>query len=55
MNKFKHSLARIALGNLAGFNQSNTAAGIGPNSNRTKKQAEGLALLGAELLTLVER
>jgi hypothetical protein len=54
MSEFKHSLARIAVWNLAGFNQSNPAAGIGPNSNRAKNQAEGLALLDAELVTLVE-
>lgn len=54
MSEFKHSLARIAVWNLAGFNQSNQATGIGPNSNRAKKQAEGLALLDAELVTLVE-
>ncbi|WP_022663639.1 GMP synthase [Desulfospira joergensenii] len=54
MNEFKHSLARIAVWNLAGYNQSNTAAGIGPNTKRAKKQAEGLALLDAELVTLVE-
>ena len=54
MSEFKHSLARIAVWNLAGFNQSNPATGIGPNSNRAKNQAEGLALLDAELVTLVE-
>jgi endonuclease/exonuclease/phosphatase family metal-dependent hydrolase len=54
MLAFNHSLARIAVWNLAGFNQSNQAAGIGPNSIRAKKQAEGLALLDAELVTLVE-
>lgn len=54
MSEFMHSLARIAVWNLAGFNQSNPAAGISPNSKRAKKQAEGLALLDAELVTLVE-
>lgn len=54
MSNFKHSIARVAVWNLAGFNQPNPAAGIGPNSNRAKKQAEGLALLDAELVTLVE-
>lgn len=54
MSEFKHSLARIAVWNLAGFNQSNHAEGIKPKSKRTKKQAEGLALLDAELVTLVE-
>lgn len=54
MSEFKHSLARIAVWNLAGFNQANPAAGISSNSDRAKKQAEGLALLDAELVTLVE-
>ncbi len=54
MSNFKHSIARVAVWNLAGFNQPNPAAGIGPNSNRAKKQAEGLALLDSELVTLVE-
>ena len=54
MSEFKHSLARVAVWNLAGFNQSNPAAGIDPNSDRAKNQAEGLALLDAELVTLVE-
>lgn len=54
MSKFKHSIARIAVWNLAGFNQSNPAAGIGPNSQQAKNQAEGLALLDAEFVTLVE-
>ncbi len=54
MSEFKHSLARIAVWNLAGFNKSNPSEGIKPNSNRAKKQAEGLALLDAELVTLVE-
>lgn len=54
MSEFKHSLARIAVWNLAGFNQSNPSAGISPNSDRAMKQAEGLALLDAELVTLVE-
>lgn len=54
MRQFQHSLARIAVWNLAGFNQSNQPAGISPNSKRAKNQAEGLALLDAELVTLVE-
>ena len=54
MNQFKHSLARIAIWNLAGFNQPNPVAGISPSSNRAKNQAERLALLDAELFTLVE-
>ena len=54
MSKFKHSLARVAVWNLAGFNLYHPAVGIGPNTNRAKNQAEGLALLDAELVTLVE-
>lgn len=54
MIEFKHTLARIAVWNLAGYNQANPALGINPNSEKTKKQAEGLALLDAELVTLVE-
>jgi endonuclease/exonuclease/phosphatase family metal-dependent hydrolase len=54
MSAFKHSLARIAVWNLAGNNLFNPAAGIGPNTKRAKNQAEGLALLDAELVTLVE-
>ena len=54
MSAFKHSLARIAVWNLAGFNRFNQAAGIDPSSDRAKNQAEGLALLDAELVTLVE-
>ena len=54
MNEFPHSLIRIAVWNLAGFNPFNSATGIPKNSERIKKQAEGLALLDAELVTLVE-
>ena len=54
MVDFNHSLARIGVWNLAGYNPRNTAAGIGPRSSKAEKQAEGLALLDAELVTLVE-
>ena len=54
MTTFQHSLARIAVWNLAGFNQLNPSAGIDPASDKVKKQAEGLALLDAELVALVE-
>ena len=50
MNSFKHSLIRIAVWNLAGFNQSNPNEGINVDSERIKTQAEGLALLDAELI-----
>ena len=46
MPDFEHALARVAVWNLAGF------GGIDPD--RMRRQAEGLALLDAELVTLVE-
>ncbi|MBB5721902.1 hypothetical protein FHS72_001526 [Loktanella ponticola] len=46
MQTFQHALARVAVWNLAGF------GGIKPD--RMKQQALGLALLDAELVTLVE-
>ncbi|MGR3291511.1 MAG: endonuclease/exonuclease/phosphatase family protein [Paracoccaceae bacterium] len=46
MHKFEHTVARVAVWNLAGF------GGI-PDARRDK-QVEGLALLDAELVTLVE-
>jgi hypothetical protein len=54
MNEFPHTLIRIAVWNLAGFNPINPSTGIPQNSERIKKQAEGIALLDAELMTLVE-
>ena len=54
MVTFSHSLARVAVWNLAGFNPFNTSAGIPDGDPRIDKQAEGLALLDAELVTLVE-
>ncbi len=54
MVSFSHSLARIAVWNLAGFNPVNTSLGIPANSDRVAHQIEGLALLDAELITLVE-
>lgn len=44
MSEFKHTLARIAVWNLAGFNKTNPAEGIKPNSQCAHNQAEGLAL-----------
>ena len=46
MHKFEHSVARVAVWNLAGFG--------GIPAERLEKQIEGLALLDAELVTLVE-
>ncbi|RLK10393.1 endonuclease/exonuclease/phosphatase family protein [Ruegeria conchae] len=54
MVTFSHSLVRIAVWNLAGFNPFNTSLGIPANSERVIHQIEGLALLDAELITLVE-
>ena len=54
MIEFSHSVMRIAVWNLAGNNIFDKDAGIPPNSEKAKNQAEGLALLDAEFVTLVE-
>jgi len=54
MKEFPHSLIRVAVWNLAGFNPINPTIGIPATSVRIEKQAEGLALLDVELVTLVE-
>ena len=46
MSEFGHTTAKIAARNLAGFNA--------PNAARIKRQIDGLALLDAEVVTLVE-
>lgn len=46
MTSFSHTTARIAAWNLAGFNMI--------DSNRLKNQVDGLAILDAEVITLVE-
>lgn len=46
MSEFGHTTARIAAWNLAGFNA--------PNAERIARQVEGLAILDAEVVTLVE-
>jgi len=46
MTTFEHALARVAVWNLAGFG--------GISAARRKRQALGLALLDAEIVTLVE-
>jgi endonuclease/exonuclease/phosphatase (EEP) superfamily protein YafD len=46
MLEFQHTLARVAVWNLAGFG--------GIPADRMQKQVDGLALLDAELVTLVE-
>ncbi|MDJ1007437.1 MAG: GMP synthase [Paracoccaceae bacterium] len=54
MVAFSHSIIRVAVWNLAGFNLFEPGSGIPPDSNRALNQAEGLALLDAEIVTLVE-
>ncbi|MBL4628155.1 MAG: GMP synthase [Roseicyclus sp.] len=44
----RHAIARVAIWNLAGF------GGIPPGSLKAERQAEGLALLDADFVTLVE-
>ena len=46
MHSFQHAVARVAVWNLAGYG--------GIPAERMEKQVEGLALLDAELVTLVE-
>ncbi|MEM7254455.1 MAG: GMP synthase [Pseudomonadota bacterium] len=53
MTQFTHSLARVAVWNLAGFTPGG-GGGIAPDSERAENQARGLAYLDAELVTLVE-
>ncbi|GAA0467513.1 hypothetical protein GCM10009096_05400 [Parasphingorhabdus litoris] len=54
MVEFTHSIMRAAVWNLAGFSLQGKPIGISANSNKAKNQAQGLALLDAELVTLVE-
>ena len=51
---FNHSIIRMAVWNLAGFTLPGRSVGISARSNKAGKQAEGLALLDAEFVTLVE-
>ncbi|MEM9320257.1 MAG: endonuclease/exonuclease/phosphatase family protein [Pseudomonadota bacterium] len=48
----EHAIGRVAVWNLAGF--SFDGQGIDPNSEKAKRQAEGLALLDADFVCLVE-
>lgn len=54
MAEFNHSIMRVAVWNLAGFTRPGRPVGISARSKRAQKQAEGLALLDAEFVTLVE-
>ncbi|MEO1455782.1 MAG: GMP synthase [Pseudomonadota bacterium] len=48
----EHAIGRFAVWNLAGF--SFNGQGIAPDSEKARRQAEGLALLDADLVCLVE-
>ena len=54
MTTFNHSIIRAAVWNLAGYTRPGQPIGISPRSKKAAKQAEGLALLDAEFVTLVE-
>lgn len=54
MTNFNHSIIRAAVWNLAGFTRPGRPVGISARSKKAEKQAEGLALLDAEFVTLVE-
>ncbi|MFK7763236.1 MAG: GMP synthase [Roseobacter sp.] len=54
MAGFNHSIIRAAVWNLAGYTRPGNPVGISSRSKKAEKQAEGLALLDAELVTLVE-
>ncbi len=52
MAQFEHSIMRSAVWNLAGFTFD--GQGIRPDSVKAERQAEGLAIMDAEFVTLVE-
>ncbi|WP_299679781.1 GMP synthase [uncultured Roseobacter sp.] len=54
MTNFNHSIIRAAVWNLAGFTRPGRPIGISARSRKAEKQAEGLALLDAEFVTLIE-
>ncbi|WP_299406167.1 GMP synthase [uncultured Roseobacter sp.] len=54
MTNFNHSIIRAAVWNLAGFSRPGQPVGISARSKKAERQAEGLALLDAEFVTLVE-
>ncbi|MGZ2258574.1 endonuclease/exonuclease/phosphatase family protein [Roseobacter sp. A03A-229] len=54
MTNFNHSIIRAAVWNLAGFTRPGRPIGISARSKKAEKQAEGLALLDAEFVTLIE-
>ena len=54
MAEFNHSIMQVAVWNLAGFTLPGKPVGISARSKKAERQAEGLALLDAEFVTLVE-
>ncbi|WP_227271301.1 endonuclease/exonuclease/phosphatase family protein [Roseobacter weihaiensis] len=54
MTDFNHSIIRAAVWNLAGYTLPGRPVGISARSRKAQRQAEGLALLDAEFVTLVE-
>lgn len=54
MIEFSHSVIRIAVWNLAGNNIFKPDVGIPAGSDKAQNQAKGLAMLDADLVTLVE-
>ena len=54
MTTFNHSIIRVAVWNLAGFAKRGTTPGTASPTRRAFRQAQGLALMDAEFVTLVE-
>lgn len=54
MAEFNHSIMRVAVWNLAGFAKRGTTPGTASPTRRAFRQAQGLALMDAEFVTLVE-
>jgi hypothetical protein len=51
---FNHSIMQVAVWNLAGYTRPGRPVGISARSKKAERQAEGLAYLDAEFVTLVE-
>jgi endonuclease/exonuclease/phosphatase family metal-dependent hydrolase len=54
MAEFNHSIIRVAVWNLAGFGKPGASDTTTTPSRRSFRQAQGLALMDAEFVTLVE-
>jgi endonuclease/exonuclease/phosphatase family metal-dependent hydrolase len=54
MANFNHSIMRVAVWNLAGYSRPGEPVGIQDPSRKAFRQAQGLALLDADFVTLVE-